>query len=46
MEAVERRYLTESLRQSGGETQFDIVMHIAAQILENNRVSMLRYKMA
>ncbi len=36
-------YTLEALRQGGSETQFDLVMHLAAQILEDNRGSMLRY---
>jgi len=36
-------YTVEALREAGGETQFDIVMHNAVQIRENARGSMLRY---
>jgi hypothetical protein len=36
-------YTLEALRQGGSETQFDLVMHLAAQIVEDNRGSMLRY---
>ncbi len=36
-------YTVESIRLVGGETQFDIAMHHAAQIREQGRGSMLRY---
>ena len=36
-------YTVEALRQGGSETQFDIVMHLASQIQEQARGSMLRY---
>jgi len=39
-------YTVEARRQDGGETQFEIAMHLAAQIQEQNRGSMLRYKVA
>jgi hypothetical protein len=36
-------FTVEALRQGGSETQFDIVMHLASQIREQARGSMLRY---